>query len=57
MYQAPRVSKERGLPEAQVDTLVRASIERPAIPFLGDAHVNVLMLNRQLDGLNATPSQ
>lgn len=48
LAQAPRVARVRDLPEAQVRALVSASIERSVF---GDPHVNVLALNRRLDGL------
>jgi len=51
--QVPRVAKARSLPEAQVRTLVEHSISGPTLGFMGEAHVNVLALNRQLDGLSA----
>ncbi len=46
LAQAPRVARARGLPEAQVRALiVRATDDS----VFGDAHVNVLALNRALD--------
>ena len=51
LYQVDRVAAARHLPPAQVDALVRRSIETPPVPFLGDPHVNVLALNRALDQL------
>ena len=54
LYQVARVAKARGLPEPRVAALVNAGIATPLVPFLGDAHVNVLALNRQLDRLGAT---
>ncbi len=54
LYQVGSVAKARGLPEARVAALVDASTETPLVPFLGDPHVNVLALNRQLDRLGAT---
>jgi len=53
LYQVASVAKARGLPAARVTALVDAAIETPLVPFLGDAHVNVLALNRQLDRLGA----
>jgi K+-transporting ATPase ATPase C chain len=53
--QAPRIAKARGLPEGKVRTLVNDAVETPAIPFLGEARINVLALNRALDGSKATP--
>ena len=56
MIQVPRVAKVRGLPEASVRALVERSVDRPLLPFAGDDHVNVLLLNRQLDRLGAKPA-
>jgi K+-transporting ATPase ATPase C chain len=57
LYQVDRVAGARGLPGARVAALVNAAIETPLVPFLGDPHVNVLALNRQLDRLGATPAR
>lgn len=46
LSQAERIARVRGLPEARVRALVEAEVRRP---WLGDAHVNVLVLNRALD--------
>jgi len=51
--QAPRVAKARVLSEVQVRTLVEQSVVGPTLGFMGEAHVNVLALNRQLDRLSA----
>lgn len=51
LYQVNRVAAARHLPPAQVEALVRRSIDTPLIPFFGDPHVNVLALNRALDRL------
>ena len=56
-FQVPRVAKARGLPALEVQALVDRSVDTPLIPFIGDPHVNVLLLNRQLDRLAATPHQ
>lgn len=53
LAQVPRVARTRGLPDAQVRARVEAAVERP---LLGEPHVNVLALNRQLDRLSAKPA-
>ena len=53
--QAQRVAKARGLPPEQVRKLVETSIVGPTLGILGEAHVNVLALNRQLDASSAKP--
>ncbi|SIR80029.1 potassium-transporting ATPase subunit KdpC [Pseudacidovorax sp. RU35E] len=50
-YQAARVARVRGLSTTQVQQLVDAQVQRPALPFLGDPVVNVLALNLALDAL------
>ena len=49
LYQTARVAKARGMREADVLALVEAAIERPLFGWLGEAHINVLALNRALD--------
>lgn len=51
--QVSRVATARGLPAAEVRALVERSIERPTLGVLGDPHVNVLLLNRELDATAA----
>lgn len=52
--QIPRVARARGLDAAKVEALVVARINRPILGIIGEPHVNVLQLNRQLDALSAT---
>ncbi|WP_267388151.1 potassium-transporting ATPase subunit KdpC [Sphingomonas sp. GC_Shp_3] len=50
-FQVPRIARVRGLPEDRIRTLVTQHIDHPILGFLGEPHVNVLSLNRALDGL------
>jgi K+-transporting ATPase ATPase C chain len=50
LAQVPRVARVRGLPADRVDALVQAHTETPWFGILGDPKVNVLALNRALDG-------
>ncbi len=53
LFQVPHLAKVRGIPEGRLAALVNDSVETSVLPFLGDPHVNVLALNRQLDQLAA----
>lgn len=53
-YQAGRVARERGLPEPAVRALIARRAEGRQLGFLGEARVNVLLLNRDLDSLAAS---
>ena len=53
LAQAPLVAKARGIPQVAVDALVRKSIVPGTLGLLGEPHVNVLLLNRQLDAMSA----
>ncbi len=48
-YQIPRVAKARKIDVAALTAIVAAHTEQRAFGFLGEAHVNVLNLNRALD--------
>jgi len=50
--QAKRVANTRGIPEAKIRALVEKSIEHPLLGIIGEPHVNVLLLNRQLDRIS-----
>lgn len=57
LAQVDRVAAARRLPPARVRALVERMIERPTFGLLGDPHVNVLLLNRQLDAIGAETSR
>ena len=50
-FQAARVAEARGLTPARVQALVAAHTEAPDWHLFGDARVNVLLLNLELDRL------
>jgi K+-transporting ATPase ATPase C chain len=50
-YQAARVARARNLPVEQIDTLIAAHEQIPALGVLGERRVNVLELNLALDRL------
>jgi potassium-transporting ATPase KdpC subunit len=49
--QARRVARARGLSEAEVLRLVEARVQGRTLGVLGEPRVNVLLLNRSLDGI------
>jgi K+-transporting ATPase ATPase C chain len=51
-FQAPRVARERGVPEAEIHRLVESHSEGRQFGFLGEPVVNVLELNLALDELH-----
>jgi K+-transporting ATPase ATPase C chain len=50
LLQADRIAKARGASVEAVKKLISDHIEQPFLGFIGQAHVNVLMTNRALDG-------
>ncbi len=55
LIQVPRVAAARHLPEAQVRAIVEQAIVAPALGLIGEPHVNLLLLNRRLDGAPPAP--
>lgn len=53
--QVDRVAAARGIAPAAVRAMVERRIERPLLGFIGERRVNVLLLNRDLDGAPARP--
>lgn len=53
--QVGRVAAARKLPEATVKKLIESRTETALLGFIGEPHVNVLLLNRQLDRISANP--
>ena len=56
-YQVDRIARARGLSPNRVHALIERSIEQPILGFLGEPRVNVLEINRRLDGISANQSR
>jgi potassium-transporting ATPase KdpC subunit len=48
-FQARRVAKARGIPEQQLNQMIRRSIQPRTVGLLGEPRINVLRLNLALD--------
>lgn len=55
LAQAPRVATARGVPVATVTALIEREARRPMLGIIGEPTVNVLLVNRQLDGIAPKP--
>ncbi|MDP9602064.1 UNVERIFIED_ORG: K+-transporting ATPase ATPase C chain [Variovorax paradoxus] len=53
-YQAARVARVRGMPLAQVQSLIDRNTQKPLLGFLGETRVNVLALNIALDAASGS---
>jgi K+-transporting ATPase ATPase C chain len=49
--QAPRIAAARGVALDQIDALMMRHLQGPALGFIGQPHINVLAVNRDLDSL------
>ncbi len=51
VLQAARIAAARGVGQDRIDALIQRHIQGPALGFLGQPHINVLAVNRELDSL------
>lgn len=51
LAQAPRVAQARGVPVGTVTELIERETHKPVLGLIGEPTVNVLLVNRQLDGI------
>ncbi len=56
IVQIPRVARARKVAENDLRTLVEQNVQHPLLGFIGEDHVNLLALNRQLDALAKAPA-
>lgn len=52
-WQIPRIAAARNLPVEQIERLIAESTTHPLVGFIGQPVVNVLLVNRALDALQA----
>ena len=57
LFQVGRVARARDMAPQQLRALVLEAIQYPLFGIIGEPHVNVLLLNRQLDRNSATLAQ
>ncbi|WP_375391578.1 potassium-transporting ATPase subunit KdpC [uncultured Sphingomonas sp.] len=57
LAQVGRVARARKLSPDALRGLVERSTRQPLLGFIGEPHVNVLLLNRQLDQMGTTPAR
>ena len=56
LVQVPRIARARGIPEARVRDIIAQATAYPVLGIIGESHVNVLMMNRQLDRIGSNPA-
>jgi potassium-transporting ATPase KdpC subunit len=57
LAQVPRIARARGIAPDKVRALVERNVQAPLLGVLGEPHVNVLALNRQLAAAGAEPAR
>ena len=57
LAQVPRIARARGIAPDKVRALVERNVQAPLLGVLGEPHVNVLALNRQLAATSAEPAR
>jgi K+-transporting ATPase ATPase C chain len=53
-FQIQRIAKVRGIPEDDIEKLIRHAIKKRCFGILGEPRVNVLLLNLQLDEMETS---
>lgn len=57
LAQVPRIARARSIAPEKVRALVEHNVQAPLLGVLGEPHVNVLALNRQLAAAGAEPAR